>query len=137
MIPPNGPQQAVRRKAGETSDERRTEVRQAAEAAVLVIPKENERPRFWAEVRDISRGGMFLATEEPIPEDTVFWAKIVPRNAPAVRALARVVHTHHPKGVGCSFVDLSSAARQSLDVWLGRTGGLPAVSGVIDPGGSR
>jgi hypothetical protein len=112
---------------------RRKHKRYKTDAQVLVIPKdEEEHQRFWASADNISSGGMFINTSHKLPLYSELRAKIVPREGGvSVHATARVVRESEGTGVGCCFVHMAENSAFWLNQWLGRTGGLPAVSGTI------
>jgi len=112
--------------------DRREHKRHEAHADVLVIAKDGQPDRFWAATRDISRGGMFVITTNRICPGAELTTKIVPRDSHPIRAGARVVRSAEGVGFGCCFVDLSPRSSVVLDRWLGRSGGLPPVSGTIE-----
>jgi hypothetical protein len=112
--------------------ERRIEPRHIFGANVLVIPQDTRFERFWATTANISRGGMYVLTDRPVPTDLVVLTKIVPQGSSSIHATGRVVHRRDGLGFGCCFVRLSPQNAARLDRWLGRTGGLAPVSGKIE-----
>jgi pSer/pThr/pTyr-binding forkhead associated (FHA) protein/Tfp pilus assembly protein PilZ len=90
---------------------------------------------FEATVRDISRGGMFIATELLDPIGTRCDLTALPDGHPAVSFAGEVVHVGagsaddaRPAGLGVKLTDGSTEARRWLDSVLSR---FPA--GVLDP----
>jgi hypothetical protein len=111
---------------------RRKHKRYKTDAHVLVIPENEEHQRFWASADNISSGGMFINTSHKLPLYSELRAKIVPREGGvSVHATARVVRESEGTGVGCCFVHMAENSSFWLNQWLGRTGGLPSVSGTI------
>ena len=111
--------------------ERRAGQRRAINASVLVIPR-NGAESFWAKARDISRGGMFIRTDRWLPVDAELRTQILPDETTTIHATARVVRRCEGEGVGCCFVHLPAQSTVRLDRLLGKTGGLPPISGVIE-----
>jgi uncharacterized protein (TIGR02266 family) len=103
--------------------ERRESPRVAAEVEVSMHTEHN----FYAGLtRDLSEGGLFIATVENLPVGTVMELAIsLPDQAP-IQALGQVRWVReynqfnqdfHP-GVGVQFTDLSSADRQAIESFL-------------------
>ena len=111
--------------------ERRAGQRRAINASVLVIPRDGTEG-FWAKARDISRGGMFIRTDRWLPVYAELRTKILPDETHAIHATVRVVRHCEGEGVGCCFVHLPAQSTVHLDRLLGKTGGLPPISGVIE-----
>lgn len=86
---------------------------------------------FWGSSRDVSMGGMFIATAERVPLGATLTADVYPEVVPPMRVRARVVHVREGEGFGCIFTRLSQPAEIRLNRWLGRCGGLSPVSGTI------
>jgi len=117
---------------GTDRGERRRHPRFQVNAKVLVGFKENEPdPGFWAKVENVSAGGCFVATTHPVPVHTEVLVKIYPAEGTVVHAVGRVMHTSE-RGFGCCFAYVPKQSKVSLDRWLGRSGGLGALSGTIN-----
>lgn len=108
--------------------DRRRHLRYEVEAPVLVQDNDEE---FWAVARDVSQGGVFLCTERALPLWSDVRAKLVPRSGHYISARARVVRVT-ADGVGCAFSQLSKKSARALAAWLGPSGGLQSVVGVIE-----
>ena len=124
------PGQMARSQDGACRPERRAGQRRAINAPVLVIPRDGAS--FWAKARDISRGGMFIRTDRWLPVDAELRTKILSDETVLIHATARVVRRCEGEGVGCCFVHLPAQSTVRLDRLLGKTGGLPPISGVIE-----
>jgi hypothetical protein len=117
---------------GWTMEERRRHERYWIQAVVQVTPTNSALKGFWARADNVSHGGMFLRTAVRLPLYTELEAKITPEHLPTFRAKARVVRARDGEGIGCCFSHLTAQSRLYLEMWLGRSGGLPTVTGVIE-----
>lgn len=92
---------------------------------------------------NLSRGGMFLITKNPLPENTELRLRFkLPADAAAVDTLARVLWVREespdpgkPPGMGVKFVDCSAADRQRLHQFLETWDGPSENSGPAEGGG--
>lgn len=100
-------------------------------AEVEIIPEGERAVPLLAASRDVSMGGMFVVTSQPLPADATFTAIVRPPDQPPLKVRARVVHQRRGEGFGCIFVRVSQTAEILLSRWLGRSGGLLPVSGTI------
>ncbi len=105
--------------------ERRSEFRRKIEVAVMYT---SESLTFEAVARDLSRGGMFVATELLEPIGTDCRVVVLADGAPAVTFAARVAHVVDsasddsaiPAGLGIQFTELDAEAEEWLQHLLER-----------------
>jgi hypothetical protein len=102
----------------------------------MILPVDQPGVEYRGTIENVSAGGMLLHADIVLPLYAEFEARIYPDVSPAFRARARVVHCT-ARGIGCCFSHLTAQARLYLDLWLGRSGGLPGVTGEIDSGSSK
>lgn len=76
--------------------------------------------------RDVSRGGMFIETAEPLPVDTQLNLRFnLDDDGPVVAALAQVTYQVVKLGMGIEFVDLSPEDRRRIEAYVARSAILP------------
>ena len=105
--------------------ERRSEFRRKIEVTVMYT---SESLTFEAVARDLSRGGMFVATELLEPIGTDCRVVVLADGAPAVTFAARVAHVVDsasddsaiPAGLGIQFTELDADAEEWLRHLLAR-----------------
>lgn len=76
--------------------------------------------------RDVSAGGMFIETSQPLPVDTQMNLRFhLDDDGPVVIALGRVTYQVAKLGMGIEFVELSPADRTRLEAYVARSTPLP------------
>jgi hypothetical protein len=104
-------------------------------ALVCLCLREPGAAPVWGQARNVSVGGLFVQTDDEIPLYAPLDLLIYPGAEPAFRARAIAVQ-RRGGGVGICFARISAQARLHLERWLGRSGGLQPVSGVIERSGT-
>ena len=80
---------------------------------------------------NLSAGGMFLRSQEPLPEGSMVYLQFRLRDgSPLIEGLGRVVHVNPPEhpvpGMGIEFVNLDDDSRRRIDdILRARLGGTP------------
>ncbi len=100
-------------------------------ARVLISSENQNLGRWWATIDNVSMGGMFVHSPVALEVDEILRVKVVPRDETHFRAKCRVVYVIQGVGFGCAFVEITPPSEFRLARWLGRSGGLPPVSGSI------
>jgi c-di-GMP-binding flagellar brake protein YcgR len=76
--------------------------------------------------RNVSSGGMFVETAQPLPVDTRINVRFnLDDDGPVVTALAQVTYQVVKLGMGIEFVDLSPADRKRIEAYVARSANLP------------
>lgn len=100
------------------------EKRQGARApAIAEVAFDHKGMRFQGRISDLSRGGMYIDTINPLPEgSTVGFQFSLPGDSPEspVAGQGRVVWMVHMQGMGISFTFLSDEDRARLEAYLSR-----------------
>lgn len=87
----------------------------------FVTQVEHETGAFLGCSRDLSVGGMFIETTEPLAEGSKLRLRFhVEETGPIVVVTAVVVYAVKDMGVGIQFLDLSQADRGRIDVYVTR-----------------
>lgn len=133
------------------SETLRPESRDTERRAVeLRVEYENMNSFFADYVKNLSRGGTFIASETPFPIGTEFLFRlVVPRNdeALAVRGVVRWIHPKHqataerPAGMGVEFVFADSfeklAFTKAVESWMLESFGPALTRTLTDPEGGK
>ncbi len=91
--------------------------------APLVAQVEHSGGSFIGFSRDISVGGMFIETMEPLAPGALLKLRFYLDSAePIAEAKARVVYTVKKLGTGVQFVDISSEARGRIEAYITKSG---------------
>ena len=108
-----------------------TEKRGAARSPFLLLQIKGKHYEkiFIAETRDVSRGGLSLASGQPLAVGDRFPVEFVlPDEVTTVRCTCEVVWTKelgsggvHAPGVGVKFVDLGNAQKRLIGEWVTRS----------------
>jgi type IV pilus assembly protein PilZ len=107
-------------------EERREHPRESIE---LVVRYQRMNAFFADYAKNISRGGTFVATNEPLPQDTEFVFSLgVPELEEPLQLCARVMWTTppesasrvHPAGMGIQFQYRNAEERQRLEALIER-----------------
>ncbi|MBI5755600.1 MAG: PilZ domain-containing protein [Nitrospirae bacterium] len=93
---------------------------------VFKITEENEREHLFGYAKDISRGGLFIASINPRePGERFYIAFQIPKTAITVRCQCEVVWTrrYHPAsklepGYGVRFLNLSEDIASAINDWV-------------------
>ena len=96
--------------------DRRTNPRYDFIAAVEVVAAESGT-RIETRVRDLSRQGCYVDTNNPLPLGTVTDVRIT-KSAQLFKAEARVVYSRASKGMGLVFTAIESEYFPTLETWL-------------------
>ena len=76
--------------------------------------------------RDVSLGGMFIETSDPLPADTMLNVRFnLDDNGPAVIAVARVAYQILRLGMGIEFLELAPGDSERLEAYIARSVILP------------
>ena len=119
------------RTTADNRDERRNDRRLNTFAMVrLRLRKLGAKPA-WGRARNVSVGGLFVQTADPVPLYSELNLWIYPPGEVGFRARAIAVQ-RRDGGIGLCFLRISAQARLHFNRWLGRSGGLSPVSGVIE-----
>lgn len=112
--------QAQARRAGNSTPvkeaERRTSDRQLFAASAEVI-EEVTGARFSTRTMDLSPGGCFIDTTNPLPVGTRVHVK-VSRGKADFRTDGTVVYSQIGMGMGIAFLELTESQQEELQVWL-------------------
>jgi PilZ domain len=100
----------------QTGADRRTHPRYEFTAAVEIIAAESGM-RIETRVRDLSKQGCYVDTNEPLPLGTVTNVRIT-KGAQSFEAPARVVFTRAGKGMGLVFTAIQPEQHRTIGKWL-------------------
>ena len=100
------------------------EKRQGARSfAVAEVTFEHKGMRFQGRINDLSHGGMYIDTINPLPEgSTIGFQFGLPGDGPEspIEGQGRVVWMIHMQGMGINFTFLSDEDRARLEAYLSR-----------------
>lgn len=98
-----------------------------------LAPGADEEPGL---TEDASAGGLFIATERPLPRGARVGVELFCEDSPEPAVRARAVvrwrrRWRHPRGMGVEIVAISESDRERLERWLERlaSGGGEAAAG--------
>ncbi len=86
----------------------------------------HSRARMSARTSDISRGGCYVDTFCPFPQNSSVKIRIL-RDNQALVADAKVVYSKLGMGMGLSFSAIDAENRQVLDTWIGELSGTTPI----------
>ena len=86
----------------------------------------HSRARMSARTSDISRGGCYVDTFCPFPQNSSVKIRIL-RDNRALVADAKVVYSKLGMGMGLSFSAIDAENRQVLDTWIGELSGTAPI----------
>lgn len=130
MQPPSSP-----RAPADDCDDRRGDRRRETFAMVRLRLRKLGATPAWGKARNVSVGGLFVQTADSIPLYSELSLWIYPPGQVGFRARAIAVQRCEG-GLGLCFSRISAQARLHFERWLGRSGGLRPVSGVIERSGT-
>lgn len=100
------------------------EKRQGARSfAIAEVTFDHKGMRFQGRINDLSLGGMYIDTINPLPEgSTVGFQFSLPGDGPesSIAGQGRVVWMVHMQGMGINFTFLSDEDRARLEAYLSR-----------------
>ena len=91
-------------------------------AAELRATELNSGRETWGETTNLSRGGCFVRTSEPFPQDTLLLIEIWNHRVRFVTD-ARVAYALEREGMGLSFLNLPTNQLCILEDWLSSAAG--------------
>lgn len=121
-----------------TQENQRRSVR--APLIVEKIPCEDGRKTFFGYAKNLSRGGLFIATVKPREPGEVFTIELSLPTKPAcvIRCRCEVVWKRHfsrkdvnEPGMGLRFLDLDDVDGEAIDAWVARQTGVAKQAGVV------
>lgn len=100
------------------------EKRQGARSfAIAEVTFEHNGMRFQGRINDLSHGGMYIDTINPLPEGSTIGLQFsLPGDGPEspIEGQGRVVWMVHMQGMGINFTFLSDEDRARLEAYLSR-----------------
>jgi len=92
----------------------------------LATQIESEQCLSLALSRDVSLGGMFVETSDPLPVDTMLNVRFnLNDDGPVVVAMARVAYQVMKLGMGVEFLELAPGDSERLQAYIARSAVLP------------
>lgn len=95
-------------------------------AAELRATELNSGREIWGETTNLSRGGCFVRTRQPFPQDTLLLIQISNHRVRFVTD-ARVAYALEREGMGLSFLNVPTDQLRILDDWLSSAAGKRSV----------
>lgn len=86
----------------------------------FVAQVEHEAGTILGVSSDLSVGGMFIRTKEPLPEGSELRLRFYLNGGPIVIATAQIRYVIQGMGIGVQFLDLSPADRSRVDAYVSR-----------------